>query len=291
MERNVAPLTCPGPPRGKPVRNAGYAGLCGKILNFNPIGREMSQAGTAPWIGMPAQMDPGGDKLYLSRQYPDAIEAAGGLPIIIPLAATAGSVRSIAERLDGILLTGSNSDLDPVRYGTIRLDACGPTQPLRDQMDFFLLENVLRRKIPVLAICFGMQSLNAFFGGSLIQDISASINTSIRHNAPESNGSPCHEIRISAGSVLERIAGRQEIRVNTTHHQAIERPGKDLKVIARAYDGVIESVVHTDPAQRILGVQWHPEKSFNCDVFSRRLFENFIARCRAVRGMDEGTDT
>ncbi len=244
-----------------------------------------------PWIGMPAQMDPGRDKEYLCRQYPDAIEAAGGMPIILPLAASTDVVLPLAERLDGILLTGSNSDLDPARYGAVRLDTCGPAQPLRDQMDFFLLGIALSRRIPVLAICFGIQSLNVFLGGTLIQDIPTSVNGRIRHNAPQTNGSPCHEIGISAGSILERIAASREIRVNSTHHQAIDRPAKDLSVIARAADGVIESVVHRDPAQWILGVQWHPEKSFDRDRFSRRLFESFIARSRAIRGMDERADT
>jgi putative glutamine amidotransferase len=258
--------------------------------SFDPAGGEMAET-LIPWIGMPAQMDPGGDREYLSRQYPDAIEAAGGMPMILPLAASAASVLPLAERLDGILLTGSNSDLDPARYGAVRLEACGPAQPLRDPMDFFLLETALRRRIPVLAICFGIQSLNVFLGGTLIQDIPTLVGGPIRHDVPETNGNPCHTIRISAGSILEEIAASREIGVNSTHHQAIERPGKDLSVIARAPDGVIESVIHRDPAQYILGVQWHPEKSFGFDMFSRRLFEGFIARCRAVRGMDERTDT
>jgi putative glutamine amidotransferase len=251
----------------------------------------MAMMNAAPWIGMPAQMDPGSDKQYLNRQYSDAVAAAGGLPIAIPLLEATGLIHSLTERLDGILLTGSNSDLNPELYGAARLDVCEPAQPLRDQMDFFLLETALRRKIPVLAICYGVQSLNVFLGGSLIQDISTAINTHVRHRAPESNGGPCHEIKISSGSILEQIVGLGEIRVNSTHHQAIDRPGHGLKAIARAFDGVIESVVHTDPGQWVLGVQWHPEKSFDHDIFSRKLFENFLARCRAVRGIDEGTDT
>jgi len=247
--------------------------------------------GDAPWIGMPAQLDPGSDRQYLSRQYSDAIAAVGGMPLILPLLAPASSLRLLTERLDGILLTGSSSDVDPALYAAARMGVCGPAQPLRDQMDFFLLETSLRRRIPLLAVCYGIQSLNVFFGGSLIQDIPTSIDTTIRHNFPESDGLPCHEVKISPGSFLEQIAGSGEISVNSTHHQAVQRPGNGLKVIARASDGVIESVVHTDPAQWILGVQWHPEKSFDRDRLSRKLFEHFVARCRAVRGRNEGTDT
>ncbi len=229
-------------------------------------------------------MDPDDEKQYLSRQYPDAIAAAGGLPIIFPLLAEPEAVRPLAGKLDGILLTGNKSDLDPTLYGAKRLDVCGPIQPFRDRMDFLLLETAMSRKIPVLAICFGVQSLNVFLGGSLIQDIPTAIDSSIRHSNPESQGGPSHAIRISSGSILEKIAGGLEAMINSTHHQAIERPGSRLEVIAQAPDGVIESVFGTDPRHWILGVQWHPEKSYSSDDFSRNLFEHFLARCRAVRG-------
>jgi putative glutamine amidotransferase len=251
----------------------------------------MADKGAAPWIGMPAQMDPDDEKQYLSRQYTNAIIAAGGVPIIIPLSTSAESVLPLTERLDGILLTGNRSDLDPALYDTSRLEACGPIQPLRDSLDFFLLNAAMKRRIPVLAICFGIQSLNAYLGGTLIQDIPTAIDTPIRHNDRESEGTPSHQIRISSGSILENLAGGLDAKVNSTHHQCIERPGRGLEVIACAPDGVIESVCGTDPRHWILGVQWHPEKSFDFDIFSRNLFECFLARCRAVRGIDEGTHT
>lgn len=251
----------------------------------------MMTKGATPWIGMPAQMDPDDDKQYLSRQYAEAIASAGGLPVMIPLLAAVESVRPLAEKLDGLLLTGHNSDVDPSLYGAVRTDACGPVQPLRDRMDFFLLEAAMRRQIPILAICFGIQSLNVFLGGSLIQDIPTAVGTAIRHSNPESKGVPSHGIRISSGSVLEQIAGRTEAMVNSTHHQAIEQPGRGLEVIAHAPDGIVESVFGSDLRHWVLGVQWHPEKSFGFDDFSLNLFEHFLARCRAVRGIDEGAHT
>jgi putative glutamine amidotransferase len=239
---------------------------------------------------MPAQMDPGDDKQYLSRLYPEAVASAGGLPITIPLLSEPASLRKLAENLDGLLLTGNDSDLDPAHYSASRMAACGPTQPLRDRMDFFLLEDAMVRKIPILAVCFGIQSLNVFMGGSLIQDLPGAVGDSIRHRNSESKGVPCHPIRISSGSVLEDAAEGLDTMVNSTHHQAIDRPAPGFDVIARAPDGVIESVWSTDPRQWILGVQWHPEKSFAYDNFSRKLFEIFLARCRAERGIDEGTN-
>jgi putative glutamine amidotransferase len=244
--------------------------------------------GSVPLIGMPAQMDPGSGIQYLSRNYSDSIAAAGGSPVVIPLGETAEPMLPIAEKLDGILLTGCNSDLDPSLYGAARSPKCGPTQPLRDRMDVMLLEAAFRRRIPVLAICFGIQSLNVFCGGSLIQDIPEAFGTAVPHSSPETGEAAGHEIKISRGSVLEQIAGGTEVVVNSTHHQAIERAGRDLEVIARAPDGVIESVVCSNRDHWALGVQWHPEKSYCSDAFSRRLFEYFLARCRAARGSNEG---
>jgi putative glutamine amidotransferase len=251
----------------------------------------MLKTDDAPWIGMPVQMDLGSDKQYLDRRYSDAIAEAGGVPLMIPLVAAAQSMRNIVEYLDGILLTGNASDLDPLLYGMPKMDVCGSVQPLRDRMDFFLLSMAITRKIPVLAICYGLQSLNVFLGGSLIQDIPTSLDTSILHSDPETPGGSSHEIEISEGSLLSQIVGRLSVRVNSSHHQAVARAGQGLDAIAYAPDGVVEAISYSNPNHWMLGVQWHPERSLDCDDFSRKLFENFIAHCRAVRGMDEGTHT
>lgn len=244
----------------------------------------MNDRRAKPWIGMPMQMDPGSERQYLSRNYPEAVTAAGGLPAMLPLIAEFNVMQPLAESLDGLLLTGNDSDMDPSLYGALRLEACGPNQPLRDKMDSFLLEIAIRRRIPILAICFGIQSLNVFMGGSLLQDIPSLTGNSVRHSNSNSAVVPSHPIRISSGTVLEQAAGSSDAIVNSTHHQAIDRPAPGLNVIARAPDGIIESVCGADPHQWILGVQWHPEKNFGGDAFSRKLFEIFLARCRAVRG-------
>jgi putative glutamine amidotransferase len=238
----------------------------------------------APWIGMPTEMDPGSDRQYLGRQYTNAVEASGGIPLIIPLLDSRDNIKTIADRLDGIVLTGSHSDLDPALYEAERDGACGPIQPLRDQTDFVLLEAAFKRKIPVLAICFGIQSLNVFLGGTLIQDIPTFLPGSIQHESTKSKSNPLHEVELTCGSVLEQAAGKSRVFVNSTHHQAIERPGRGLEVLARAPDGVIEAVICSDMGHWIVGVQWHPEKSFSSDGFSQKIFEIFLARCRAARG-------
>jgi putative glutamine amidotransferase len=249
----------------------------------------MKRSRIVPWIGMPTEINTNGSRQFLDYGYSEAIAATGGMPVLIPLLENTRNIQPLVESLDGILLTGSHSDLDPALYDAPRSAACATPQPLRDRMDFFLLQTAVRHRIPVLAICYGFQSLNVFFGGSLIQDIPTHIDTPIRHNCHGSEDLPNHEIVITHGSVLEQIAGKANTVVNSSHHQAIERLGQGLNVIARASDDIIESVFYANQNHWILGVQWHPERSFTSDDFSRKLFENFIARCRAVRGIDEGT--
>jgi putative glutamine amidotransferase len=235
-----------------------------------------------PVIGMPAEMYPGSDQQVLPRNYSDAVALAGGIPIIFPLMAEAEPIGRIAGTVDGILLTGSHSDIEPGLYNQPRSNDCGSVQPLRDKMDFVLLGSAFKLKIPVLAICFGIQSLNVFLGGSLVQDIPTAVDTPIRHNRRDLNDYPTHEIIISQGSILEEIGGGLKFTVNSSHHQAVDRLGKGLAAIAHADDGIVESVCITSSDHWVLGVQWHPEKSYGSDEFSRRIFQHFLARCRAV---------
>jgi putative glutamine amidotransferase len=243
--------------------------------------------GPGPVVGMPVRMDPGKDNQYLSRNYADSIAASGGTPVLIPLLKDPGVLKAIVRLLDGILLTGSNADVEPSLYGSEREPACGPAQPLRDQTDFFLLEAASAHRIPVLAICFGIQSLNVFMGGTLIQDIPTRLGLAVRHSEPRARFA--HPVEFAPGSVLNALAGSTGARVNSTHHQCVDRVGGGLQVVAAAQDGVIEAVVGTAPEQWILGVQWHPEKSFAHDELSRRIFGTFIDHCRTRRAVDEGS--
>jgi putative glutamine amidotransferase len=129
----------------------------------------------------------------------------------------------------------------------------------------------------VLAICFGIQSLNVFMGGTLIQDIPSRVQSGILHSQPDAGYA--HAVDIEAGSLLEQLAGSQTAMVNSTHHQALERVGEGLDVIARAPDGIVEAVSGAGGEQWVLGVQWHPEKSYDYDEFSRKIFGAFLAQC------------
>jgi putative glutamine amidotransferase len=224
-------------------------------------------------------MDSGKERQYVNRNYAESVAVAGGVPVILPLLEDTGKLRDLACSLDGILLTGSGTDVDPRHYGAERDAACGPNQALRDQTDFFLLEIARIRKAPVLAICFGIQSLNVFHGGTLIQDIPTRASTAINHR--DSRRRFIHSVEIEPGSILHDLAGSLQAKVNSTHHQAVDRVGQGLRAIARAPDGVIEAVAGTADDHWILGIQWHPEKSYEYDQFSRNILEEFIRRCRA----------
>jgi putative glutamine amidotransferase len=233
-----------------------------------------------PLIGLPAGVGKRKGKQYLEAVYVDAILHSGGIPVMIPLTESPPEVFPLVGRLDGLLLTGSNSDVDPSRYGMVAEEKCGPVEPLRDRMDCFLLEFAVNNKTPILAICYGMQSLNVYMGGSLIQDLPTHFDTLLEHNCTGQEGRPCHPIEIAGGSILEQMAGSQEAEVNSTHHQAVDRMGRGLQTIAHSPDGVVESILGNDPEHWILGVQWHPEKTFATDQFSRGIFERFLSHCK-----------
>ena len=152
--------------------------------------------------------------------------------------------------------------------------------------DFALLDFAFSERIPVLAICYGIQSLNVYLGGSLIQHISAKdpsseVRTSIPHAESEQQSKEfSHAIDIEADSRLAKLAGTTEVQVNSSHHQAILDPGRNLRIVARAPDGVIEAVEWTGDSNWVMGVQWHPERMVEKDSVAQALFRNLIAAAR-----------
>jgi putative glutamine amidotransferase len=228
-----------------------------------------------PLVGITTRLD-AENTFYLKRYYAEAIEAAGGVPVYIPLIPDRKYLGSLAGRLDGLLLSGSNSDLDPVFYGEEPHPKLGTVTPERDNTDLILLEIAEERKLPLLAICFGLQSLNVSRGGTLFQDIDSQYADAIKHQQGQTPDRPSHHIRIESNSLLARLNGSELARVNSSHHQAIKQVGRDLHVIARAHDGVIEAVIDPRPDRFVLGVQWHPEVGWARDDFSQAIFRRFI---------------
>lgn len=238
-----------------------------------------SSSATRPLIGITTRLD-AENNFYLRRYYAEAIAAAGGLPVYLPLIPEREYLTALTARLNGLVLSGSNSDLDPVYYGAEPHPQLGAVIPERDQTDLLLLEIAEACALPVLAICFGMQSLNVARGGSLLQDIEAQVPNALKHEQGQVINRPSHHIQLEPDSLLAQLAGGEKARVNSSHHQAIAQLGRELRVVASAADGVIEAVVDPRPDRFVLGVQWHPEIGWEKDILSQAIFQKFIEAAR-----------
>ena len=232
---------------------------------------------TKPLIGLISQFDEANDYYYLAADYSRAVAAAGGIPVQIPLIAETAT--ALAAHLDGIVLCGSASDVDPARYGRPRHEKVGMIHRERDDTDLAVLEEAFHEKIPILGICYGVQSLNVYLHGTLVQDIPAEIPAAMNHQGTEI----LHSIAIQPDSRMDAWAGgTRQIMVNSTHHQAIQTLGQGLRVAALAPDGVIEAVEGNFADHFVVGVQWHPERIRRDErVSARTLME--LVRAAAER--------
>jgi putative glutamine amidotransferase len=195
---------------------------------------------------------------------------------MIPTFAPATVATEYLTRLDGVLLPGSASDIDPACYGQAPHPHMGKSVPEREALDFALLGLAEKSGLPVLGICFGAQSINVFRGGTLVQDIPSIVSGAVFHDDHgEPEQSARHSIQLSRGSLLARLAGTEALEVNSFHHQAVAEPGANLRAVATSPDGVIEAVEDT-AGRFVVGVQWHPERGLQENAFSRALFTAFI---------------
>lgn len=246
--------------------------------------------GSKPRIGITMRLEIETRRFYLGRDYSEALEAAGAIPLHIPLIPNREYIRETVESLDGILLPGSDSDIDPSYFGEDPHAKLGRVVPEKDETDLMVLEEAERLQMPVLAICFGMQSLNVSRGGSLIQDIASQVSNPIKHEQGSPLARNSHLITVASTGLLRAFAGKgvaEKVKVNSHHHQAIKRVGRDLSASAWANDGVIEGIEDTRNGRFVLGVQWHPELSWATDGFSRSIFDSFVERCAAKVGNSE----
>jgi putative glutamine amidotransferase len=211
------------------------------------------------------------------EKYLAAVRRAGGKPVPVSLAASRDALAGLASSLDGIVLTGSPMDVEPSRYGAPRHVKCATTDDNRERIDFALLEACFVARKPVLAICYGIQSLNVFLSGTLIQDVPSEIGTKVVHSDCK-EGAPdlLHGIAIETESRISKMAGAREVIVNSSHHQAVLLPGRDLRITARAPDGVIEAVEWTGDENWVIGVQWHPERMMESDPLTQSLFGSLV---------------
>lgn len=232
-----------------------------------------------PWIGIPTRYHEKSEYLGQIRHYLDAMLWAGGLPLLIPSVGDREIVREYAERVQGILLPGSPTDIDPVHYGAGAHSKLGRLYPERDATDFAILDLAEKKDLPVLGICFGIQSLNVHRGGSLVQDIPSLVPNPLMHDVDDERPPARHLVRIAEDSLIGKLVGRSEAEVNSYHHQSIQNPGRNLRAVAFASDGVIEAVEDTT-GRFVIGVQWHPERGWKEDPLSKALFTSFIEEAR-----------
>jgi putative glutamine amidotransferase len=224
-----------------------------------------------------------GDPAYAERglpQYQRAIEIAGGEAVRIPLGLTPAETMKLIEHCDAVLLPGSKADVDPAKYNAARDLHTEASDPKRDTVDELLLQDAYNLRKPLLGICYGLQILNVYRSGTLIQHI----DTSVNHEAG-SKVAVAHTVEVTPGSklavILDSDGGHKiVIPVNSSHHQAAEIVGDGLRVTARCgEDGMIEALEGTLPDHFVLAVQWHPERSMD-DEYSPRVFRALIQAAR-----------
>jgi putative glutamine amidotransferase len=262
-----------------------------------------------PRIAIP--MPHSGDHEYAERaipQYERAVELAGGEPVRIPLDQTPAEVMKIIERCDGVVLPGSNADVDPAKFCAPRSPCTAPTDPRRDTVDELLLQDAYNMRKPVLGICYGLQSLNVYRTGSLIQHIPDFLSEELRARVDHEAGKKvdvAHDVEIEGDSKLAEIVNGNSsavladasskliLPVNSSHHQSAAEIGDGLRISARCPDdGIIEALEGTAPDHFVLAVQWHPERSVDQDEPSRAIFRALVeaaeARHRQLRDEFEG---
>jgi putative glutamine amidotransferase len=241
----------------------------------------------APIIGVTATLKadvdsvaerPLGKYVRADLDYVEGVAAAGGVPVVLPPNGGARSAEAVIHSLDGLLLSGG-SDLDPGYYDEVPAPELGPTIPERDAFEMPLLDLALRRGLPILGICRGMQLLNVALGGTLYQDLPSQWGRGVlKHRQETPKWRPTHEVELRDGAYLAEIMDRDVIKVNSYHHQGIKDLAGGLVVSARSSDGVAEAVEAWDLSERwLVGVQWHAEAMRGSDPRQGSLFEAHVS--------------
>jgi putative glutamine amidotransferase len=221
-----------------------------------------------------------GDPEYAGRalpQYAKAVELAGGQPVSIPLDQALSEVKKLMESCHAVLLPGSRADVDPAKYAAARDPKTADADLPRDSVDELLLQDAYHLRKPVLGICYGLQILNVYRAGSLVQHIDSPVN----HEAGR-KVAVAHNVLVDTGSRLAQIvqgteAQLLELPVNSSHHQSADKVGDGLRIVARCpQDGIIEAIEGTSPDHFVLAVQWHPERSIDDDAPSRAIFSALV---------------
>ncbi len=204
------------------------------------------------------------DYLSTYTAYPDSVEKAGGIPLLIPPLADDSDLDKVLAAVDGLVLTGGD-DINPDMFGQAMHEKSTLMFPRRQDFDFRLLTMALEMKIPILAVCGGLQQINIALGGSLHQHIADAYGEQIIHirgkELSRRGEERYHGVRLAPDSLIAGIIGKETIEANSIHHQAVDRLGEGLKAVGHSVDGVIEALEFIDKTDRglLIAIQWHPE--------------------------------
>lgn len=219
------------------------------------------------------------DMMMSTMDYSEAVAKAGGVPVAISPLSSDAYLDEIIERIDGLLLTGGG-DVDPKHYGMSHKKKLGRIEVKRDILEMRLLDKALEKGIPVLGICRGLQLINVYFDGTLIQDIPSEFDSAVDHQALQGTKStPSHSVKLESDSVLSDCFESREIDVNSLHHQMIDRLGDQLVATAYSEDGVIEAIEQKDNPN-LFAVQWHPEMMALEYPEQLAIFEKFVGMAK-----------
>lgn len=253
---------------------------------------------TAPLILVTPSTEEKGVEFYdysisLSETYLDSITTAGGLPVVLPCAPSPKVITEYVRRCDGVMITGGD-DIQPELYypdvpAALR-KTVGRNDPVRDLLETLIVREAFAQQKPLLAICRGHQILNITLGGTLYVDIPTQVKTDINHSRLKQKDRVVHQVFLEENSLIRRVFGKGTIEVNSSHHQAVDKVAKPLRVTGRAPDGVIE-VLELRPEDAglmpyLLGVQFHPERLTRGYPEFLELFRSFTEACGVHRGKD-----
>lgn len=231
-----------------------------------------------PLIGITTSVTVGKtpERAYVNGAYIPAVQAAGGIPVLLTPHFSREVQAALWARLDGLVLTGGG-DIEPARFGEAPHPAVDDVSPARDDLEIGLTRRALADDVPLFAICRGIQVLNVAFGGTLVQDIAGAMPGALAHSQTAPRHEATHRVKVlGEGTRLGRVLGALEVDVNSMHHQAIKRLGEGLCPVAWAPDGVIEGVEMPGEDRFVLGVQWHPEELVGHDSGARNLFAAIV---------------
>ncbi|AEI68555.1 gamma-glutamyl-gamma-aminobutyrate hydrolase family protein [Corallococcus macrosporus] len=253
-------------------------------MNNHP--RHHGSAPRRPNIGITPDWSPAGDQPFaryeLKVPYADAVLRAGGLPFVLPYAEESACVESYLDRVSGVLVTGGAFDIPPSAYGEEAREGLGALKEGRTAFEAALMRGALKRNLPVLGICGGMQLLNVILGGTLYQDIGREVEGAREHEQKQDRTHPQHPVDVKSGTLLAEAVGHGQLMVNSTHHQSVRGVGKDVTITAVAPDGVVEAIESTVHAFAV-GVQWHPEYMATSIPVHVGLYKAFVQKAREHR--------